>query len=109
MSRQILRELLAPRGCLFPCELASYAQFPGRVWMHLVEVLEGRRHMCDHSCLIARVYVCNLTALERVDEALDHILSMPYAYRRVGQYQAQRKAYTLVLATKHVKIAIVLG
>ncbi len=43
-----------------------------RVWVHLIEVLERVRQLCQHGACIAEVHPADVVAFERVDEALGH-------------------------------------
>ena len=58
--------------------------------MHLVEVLERGRQLCQHGSGIAEIHPTDVVALERVDEALGHAFALRTAHRCVDRRQSER-------------------
>lgn len=58
--------------------------------MHVVEVLEGRRQL-RHDCRgVRQIHAADVVALEHVDEALGHAVTLRAADRRCHWLEAQR-------------------
>lgn len=61
--------------------------------MHLVEVLEGRRQLRQHSLCVTQIHACYVVALEGIHEALGHTVALWAADGCVDELQAQRAGH----------------
>src|SRR5437868_5471037 len=70
-------------------ELPGRAHLQARVRMHGVEVLEGRRQLLQDGGCVGEVHAADVVALEGVDEALGHAITLRATHWRIHWLEAQ--------------------